>query len=354
MSLETPVIPGGATPDGYPAWLATLKARIGAAQLRAALAVNSELLALYWSIGQDIRTRQAEFGWGAKIVDRLAADLRAAFPDARGFSPANLRYMRAFAEAWPDAAILQRAVGKLPWGQNIELLAVKDQAARLWYAEAALENGWSRAVLAAQIDSDAHARQGAAITNFGRTLPPAASDLARQTLKDPYQFGFLSLSVEVKERELEQALIGRVKDLLLELGRGFAFIGSQHRLEVGGQEFYIDLLFYHRRLRCLVAVDLKTGAFLPEHAGKMNFYLSALDDAEREAGDNPSIGLILCRTHNRLVVEYALRNVEASIGVARYQLMQPSGLPERLAAALPSGEEIAARIMAPEPDADAP
>jgi predicted nuclease of restriction endonuclease-like (RecB) superfamily len=327
-------------PAGYAAWLADLKTRIRKTRLRAALAVNSELITLYWQIGHDIRDRQATHGWGARVVDRLAADLRTEFPDSRGFSSANLRYMRAFAAAWPDPAILQRVVGKLPWGQNIELLAVKDPAARLWYAEAALEHGWSRPVLTAQIDTQAHARQGQALTNFARVLPPETSDLAQQVLKDPYQFDFLTLRQAVHERDVERALITRVKDLLLELGKGFSFIGSQHHLEVGGQDFYVDLLFYHRKLRCLVAVDLKTGPFQPEHAGKMNFYLAALDDRDREPGDNPSIGLILCRERNRVVVEYALRGVDAPIGVARYELMLADALPARLAEALPSPQEL--------------
>ena len=248
--------------------------------------------------------------------------------------------MRAFAAAWPDPAILQRVVGKLPWGQNIELLAVKDPAARLWYAEAALEHGWSRPVLTAQIGTQAHARQGQALTNFSRVLPPETSDLAQQVLKDPYQFDFLTLRQAAHERDVERALVARVKDLLLELGKGFSFIASQHHLEVGGQDFYVNLLFYHRKLRCLIAVNLKTGPFQPEHAGKMNFYLAALDDRDREPGDNPSIGLILCRERNRIVVEYALRGVNTPIGVARYQLMLVDALPAQLAEALPSPQEL--------------
>ena len=332
-------------PAGYATWLTDLKVRIRETRLRAALAVNSELISLYWQIGRDIRERQAAHGWGAKVVNRLAADLHAEFPDLRGFSSANLRYMRAFAEAWPDPAILQRVVGKLPWGQNIELLAVKDPAVRLWYAEAALEHGWSRPVLAAQIDTEAHARQGKAVTNFARVLPPETSDLAQQVLKDPYQFDFLMLRQAAHERDLEHALITRVKDLLLELGKGFSFIASQHHLEVGGQDFYVDLLFYHRKLRCLIAVDLKMGSFQPEHAGKMNFYLAALDDHDREPGDNPSIGLILCRERNRVVVEYALRGVDTPIGVARYQLMLADALPAQLAEMLPSPQELEPGIL---------
>ncbi len=339
MNAPTP------SPTGYAGWLTELKTRIRETRVRAALAINSELIGLYWRIGRDILERQAQDGWGSKVIDRLAADLRAEFPDTRGFSSVNLRYMRAFAEAWPDPAVLQRIVGKLPWGQNIELLRVKDGSARLWYAEATVEHGWSRPVLAMQIDSSLRDRQGRAVTNFGRVLPPETSDLAQQVLKDPYQFDFLTLQAAARERDLERALIARVKDLLLELGKGFSFIGSQHRLEIGGQEFYVDLLFYQRRLCCLVAVDLKIGPFQPEHAGKMNFYLAALDDRDRESGDNPSIGLILCREHNRIVVEYALRHVDAPIGVARYRLLGSDALPAALMDALPTSQELEPGIL---------
>ena len=233
----------------------------------------------------------------------------------------------------------------MPWGQNIELLSkLKDPEARLWYARAAIEHGWSRSVLAHQIETGLHERQGGAITNFDRALPPPQSDLARQVLKDPYQFDFLSLAADARERDLERALVERVRDFLLELGKGFAFIGSHHHLEVGGQDFYVGLLFYHRRLRCLVAVDLKTGAFRPEHAGKMNFYLAALDAAERHTDDNPSIGLILCRERNRIVAEYALRTMAAPIGVAEYRTVVPDALPTGLAEALPTTGEIEEHI----------
>ena len=221
----------------YAAWLGELKSRIRDARLRAALAVNTELTTLYWQIGRDILDRQFQHGWGAKVVDQLARDLRAEFPGSRGFSSTNLRYMRSFAEAWPDLSICQRVVGKLPWGQNIELLRVKEPGNRLWYAEATLFNGWSRPVLAAQIDTRLHARQGRAVTNFERALPPEMSDLAQQVLKDPYQFDFLTLDAAAKERDLERALIRRVRDLLLELGKGFTFVASQHHLEISGQDF---------------------------------------------------------------------------------------------------------------------
>lgn len=339
-------------PAGYSAWLAELKIRIRETRLRVSLSVNAELIGLYWRIGRDILERQERHGWGARVVDRLAVDLRAEFEGTRGFSRANLLYMRAFAEAWPDPELVQRIVGRLPWGQNIELLAkLKDPATRLWYAEATLEHGWSRPVLAAQIQTQLRDRQGQAITNFSRALPPAESDLAQQILKDPYQFDFLSLAENAKERDLERALVARVKDVLLEMGKGFAFVGNQHHLEIGGQDWYVDLLFYHRRLRCLVAVDLKIGAFQPEHAGKMNFYLAALDDLEREPSDSPSIGLILCRERNRVVVEYALRNVTGPIGVAEYRLLVADALPAALAEVLPTAEEIETGMALPAGDA---
>jgi predicted nuclease of restriction endonuclease-like (RecB) superfamily len=345
---EVASMPSDAVPSGYADWVAGLKVQIREARLRASLSVNVELVTLYWRIGRDILERQLRLGWGAKIVDKLALDLRSEFQGMQGFSRANLLYMRAFAEAWPDPQIVQRVVGRLPWGQNIELLTkLKDPADRLWYAEATLEHGWSRPVLAAQIQTGLRTRQGQAITNFDRALPPETSDLAQQLLKDPYQFDFLSLSAESKERDLERALVGRVKDLLLEMGKGFAFIGNQHHLEVGGQDWYVDLLFYHRRLRCLIAVDLKTGAFRPEHTGKMNFYLAALDDREREPSDNPSIGLILCHERNRVVVEYALRSVSSPIGVAEYKLLAAQALPAEMAEALPTEEELQSGMELP-------
>jgi predicted nuclease of restriction endonuclease-like (RecB) superfamily len=339
-------------PVGYGAWLAELKTRIRETRLRVSLSVNAELIGLYWRIGRAILERQERHRWGAKVVDQLAVDLRAEFEGMRGFSRANLLYMRAFAEAWPDPEIVQRVVGRLPWGQNIELLTkLKDPTTRLWYAEAALEHGWSRPVLATQIQTRLRDRQGQAMTNFGRALPPIESDLAQQILKDPYQFDFLSLAENAKERDLERALVARVKDVLLEMGKGFTFVGNQHHLEIGGQDWYVDLLFYHRRLRCLIAVDLKIGAFQPEHAGKMNFYLAALDDLERDPGDGPSIGLILCRERNRVVVEYALRNVAGPIGVAEYRLLVANALPAALAEALPTAEEIATGMALPNGEA---
>jgi predicted nuclease of restriction endonuclease-like (RecB) superfamily len=290
--------------DGYTSLLAELKERIRTARLKAAVAVNEELILLYWSIGRDILDRQTTAGWGARVIDRLAADLRRDFPEMTGLSPRNLKYMRAFAEAFPEREIVQQVVARLPWGHAIKLVeSVKSPEQRIWYARQAAEHGWSRNVLAHQIDSDLFARQGKALTNFGRTLPVPQSDLAQELIKDPYSFDFLSLGPKITERELEQGLLEHLRALILELGKGFAFVGSQYHLEVGDQDYYLDLLFYHLRLRCFVVVELKIEEFKPEFAGKMNFYLSAVDDQLRHKSDAPSIGIILCKGKNEVIVE---------------------------------------------------
>ncbi|AFE07330.1 hypothetical protein COCOR_07107 [Corallococcus coralloides DSM 2259] len=257
------------TPSGYAAWLADVKARIHAAQQRAALAVNRELLALYWRIGRDILVRQRRAGWGTGIVERVSADLRTAFPEMKGFSRANLMYMRAFAEAWPDeAVIVQQPVGQLPWGHNLVLLTkLKTTKARLAYAARAVEHGWSRAVLTLHIEQRTFEREGKAVTNFAERLPEPKSDLARESLKDPYHFDFLTIGADANEREIEDALVTHISRFLIELGAGFAYVGRQVHLEVDGRDFYLDLLFYHLRLRCYVVVELKAGEFEPEHTG---------------------------------------------------------------------------------------
>ena len=258
---------------------------------------------VYWGIGRDIVTRQESEGWGAKVIDRLAADLGRAFPEMTGLSARNLKYMRAFAEAWPDVEFVQQVVALLPWGHNLRLLdGVKAASERTWYARQAIENGWSRNVLVHQIESGLFERQGGALTNFSRTLPAEQSELAQQILKDPYNFDFLSLGPEILERDLERGLIEHLRALILELGKGFAFVGSQYHLEVAGQDYYLDLLFYHLRLRCFVVIELKIEDFKPEFAGKMNFYLSAVDDQLRHKDDKPTIGIILCKGRNEVVV----------------------------------------------------
>ncbi len=273
------------------------------------------------------------------MIDRLAQDLRREFPDMKGFSARNLKYMRAFAEAYPDKEFVQQPVAQIPWGHNVRTLDyVKDPAERIWYIRQTIEHGWSRNVLVHQIESGLYHRKGKAITNFDRTLPAPQSDLAREVLKDPYVFDFLGLTEDIRERELERQLIARIRDFLLELGVGFAFVGSQVHLEVGGEDFYLDLLFYHLKLRCYVVIELKTGEFKPEYAGKMNFYLSAVDDLFRHPDDRPSIGIILCKSKNKVIVEYALRDTTKPIGVSSYRLTR--ALPEELKESLPSVEEL--------------
>ena len=322
--------PPAPLPEGCAALLAEIRARVRAAQVRAAARVNRELVRLYWEIGRVIVERQEREAWGAGVIERLARDLQAAFPGVRGFSSRNIWRMRAFYVAYtkevtilPQAAAeldgqnMPQAAAEIPWFHNVVLLEkIKDPVQRLWYARQTVEHGWSRNVLVHQIESDLYARQGGALTNFDRTLPAPQSELAGQLLKDPYTLDFLTLSADARERELHRGLVGHIRDFMLELGVGFAFVGSQYHLEVGGRDFYLDLLFYHLRLRAFVVVDLKVAEFEPEFAGKMSFYLSAVDDLLRHAADHPSIGIVLCKSRNRVIVEYALRVTTKPIGVA--------------------------------------
>ena len=324
--------------EGYDEFLRDLKERIRRAQVQAVLAVNRELVLLYWQIDRDILTRQQQQGWGAKVIDRLAADLRDSFPEMKGFSPRNLKYMRAFTKDYPDEQFVQQVVAQIPWGHNVRILdAVKDLAEREWYIRQTIQHGWSRDVLVHQISSGLYHRQGKAITNFDR-IPLPQSELAQELLKDPYTFDFLSLGEDALERDLERALIDHIREFLLELGVGFAFVGSQYHIEVGGQDFYLDLLFYHLRLRCFVVIDLKMSDFQPEFSGKMNFYLSAVDDLVRHPDDQPSIGIILCKSKNQVIAEYALRDMNKPIGVSAYQLQD--ALPPQMKGSLPTIEEL--------------
>jgi predicted nuclease of restriction endonuclease-like (RecB) superfamily len=326
-------------PEGYGKWLAELKARIHAARQRATLAVNRELIMLYWQIGRDILARQAEQGWGSKVIDRLSHDLRTAFPEMKGFSRTNLMYMRAFAEAWPDKQIIQQAVGQLPWGHNLVLLTkLKAREERLAYARQAIEHGWSRNILTIHIETRLLSRRGKALTNFDTRLPKPQSDLARESLKDPYRLDFLGLGAEAAEREIEAALVEHITQFLLELGAGFAYVGRQVLLEVGGDDFFIDLLFYHLKLRCYVVIEIKAGKFKPGHLGQLGFYLTAVDAQMKNEQDNPTIGLLLCKTKNKVVAEYALRDNNRPMGIAEYQLVE--SLPEELKTSLPSIEQI--------------
>ncbi len=332
---------GSLVPKGYAEFLGHIKERIRSAQLRAALAVNRELVLLYWQIGREILQRQEREGWGAKVVERLAADLHHSVPEMTGLSARNLKYMRAFGAAWPDEAIVQQLAAQIPWFHHCILLdKVKDPAIREWYIKKTIESGWSRAVLVHWIESDLYQRQGKAQTNFEKTLPPLQSDLARETLKDPYTFEFLTLAGDAEERALQRGLLEHIQRFLVELGAGFAFLGQEYRIEVGGEDFYIDLLFYHVKLRCYLVVELKTTHFKPEYAGKMNFYLSAVDDLLRHPDDKPSIGVILCKAKNQVVAEYALRGLSKPVGISSYVTKLVESLPSFPRGSLPSAEEL--------------
>ena len=424
----------GKPPAGYGELLDDLKARIRAAQVKAALSVNRELIALYWHIGESIVERQRAEGWGKAIVERLSADLQREFPGVGGFSAGNIWRMRAFFTAWTDEVLaqsarqsgtaelaqaapefrkaklarpvlelgkpklarpvlelgktklaqaaretddknLQQAVGELdggvlqrvvaeldgrnlpqavaeiPWGHNVDLVTkLKSPAERLWYAQQTVANGWSRSMLLHWIESRLHARHGKAVTNFSAALPSPQSDLAAEIVRDPYSFDFLTLRADAAERELERGLLDHIRKFLLELGAGFAFVGQQVHLEVDGEDYYLDLLFYHLRLRCYVVIDLKARPFKPEYAGKMNFYLSAVDDLLRHTDDKPSIGIILCKTRSRVIAEYALRNLAKPVGVARYVTRLVEALPDDLKGNLPTVEQIVDELARlPEP-----
>ena len=325
-------------PD-YGEWLASIKRDIAAAQQRAALAVNHELVRLYWQIGHDILVRQKEQGWGAKVIARLADDLRAAFPEMKGGSRANLLYMRAFAEAWTQDEIVQAPLGQLTWYHLITLQTkLKDKTERLAYATATTVHGWSRNVLVHHIEAHTLERTGQSQNNFEQLLPPAQSDLTRESLKDPYKLDFLGIGKDAMERELENALVARMTDFLLELGSGFAFVGKQVHLEVGGEDFYIDLLFYHLKLHCYFVIELKGTDFKPEHLGQLGFYVTAVDQQIRTPQDTPTIGLLLCKSKNKIVAEYTLKDMHKPLGVSSYELTR--AIPNELKTSLPTIEEI--------------
>ena len=330
----------------YENFLRDLKTRIQAAQTRAALAVSKELISLYWQIGCDITERQEQQGWGDGILQRIADDIKADFPGVQGFSRRNLYRMRGFYQAYRSLGeFVPQLAAQIPWFHNVIILEkIKDAQTRFWYAQQTIANGWSRSVLEMHIESRLHERQGKAVANFERTLPAPLSDLAREMLKDPYHFDFLTLHDAAVERDLERGLITHVRQFLLELGSGFAFVGSQYPLSVGDEDFYIDLLFYHLKLRFYVVIDLKMRAFKPEDAGKMNFYLSVVDDTLRHESDAPTIGIVLCKTRDKVVAEYALRGMSQSIGVSEF--LHTITLPEKFKGSLPTIEELEAQLRA--------
>ena len=319
-----------------------IKQEIRAAQYRATLHVNADLLLLYHSIGMVINAHKS---WGNKFIENLAKDIKLDFPDAKGYSVRNLKYMAKFALLYPDREFVQTVSAQIPWSHNVAIMdKIKDAAARIWYIQKAAENGWSHSVLIHQIESGLYQRQVLAgkVSNFENRLPSPQSELALQTMKDPYIFDFIPFREDMVERDIEEALVRDVTKLLLELGTGFAFLGNQYHLNVGGDDFYIDLLFYNLNLRCYVVIELKTGEFKPEYAGQLNFYLSAVDGLLKKPEDQPSIGLLLCKSKNDLVAEYSLKDMNKPMGVSEYRAT--SALPEELEKELPSVEDLQKRI----------
>ncbi len=335
-------------PDDYPELLERLKREIGGARTRAALAVNEELIGLYWRLGKEILARQGQDGWGAKTIGRLAMDLRREFPEMRGLAERNLRYMRDFARAWPDESIWPQPVAKLPWGHVRCLLDKLDDAApRVWYARQAVEQGWSRKLLEHHVATGRYEREGRALTNFAHTLPIAESELVQQIVHEDYSFEFLGLAGKVRESRLERSLIADIERFMLELGAGFAFVGRQVPLDVDGEEFFIDLLFFHIPLNRYVVIDLKLGKFRPHYSGQINFYVNVLDDQLRRDHHEPTIGLVLCADRNETVARYALNGIDRPVGVARYSATPTLAeqVPEGLHDELPELERISAGVQ---------
>lgn len=330
----------------YLATIQEIKAEIKKAQYKATVKVNNELLLLYYHIGQAINRHKV---WGNKFIENLSRDLRLEYPDAKGYSERNLNYMAKFAERFPEEEILQEVLAKLSWYHVVTLMdKIKERPVLLWYAQQSVENGWSRNVLVHQIESNLYARQATAdkISNFENRLPAPQSELATQMMKDPYIFDFIPFKADMLERDIENAMVAEVTKLLLELGAGFAFLGDQYHLNVGGEDFYLDLLFYNLKLRCYVVIELKTGDFKPEYAGKLNFYLTAVDKILKTEQDAPAIGLLLCKSKNDLIAEYALQDINKPIGVSEYRITED--IPEKFRQQLPSIEDIKNRIGKPE------
>ena len=334
----------------YQEWLNSIKQRIVSVRLRMALAANRELIEFYWELGALIAHRQTQSQWGDKLIAQLSTDLQKAFPDVKGLSASNLKYCLRFfqfyaneqgisAPADAPAPFGLQPVDQMPWGHNIQIFTkCRSVAEARFYIEQALEQGWSRDVLALQLKSNLYGRAGKAVTNFSRTLPLPQSDLAQQTLKDPYTFDFMAMTGPYNELDVERQLTQHITQFLLELGKGFAFIGRQYHLEVAGNDYFIDLLFYHVTLKCYVVVELKNRKFVPEYAGKLNFYLSAVDSLLKRSDDQPTIGLLLCRDKNNIEVEFSLRDMNKPMGVSEYTLVE--ALPDNLKGALPTVEEI--------------
>lgn len=326
----------------YRNFLTGIKDRLKKAQIRAALAANSELIKFYWELGTNLLEKQKTQKWGEHFLEQFSHDIQQAFPQMQGLSVRNLQRMKQFATLYPDLSITTQAVSQLPWGHITRLMQmVKNSIERDWYAQQAIKNGWSRSVMEMQVESGLYERQGITsnkTTNYHELLPAIQSDLARDILKDPYNFDFLTVADEAHERDIENALVTHVRDFLIELGQGFAFVGSQVPLSIDDQEFFIDLLFYHLHLRCFVVIELKANNFKPEHTGQLGFYLAAVDDLMKKESDNPTIGILLCKSKSKIVAEYALRTMKAPIGISEYTLSK--ALPKELKSSLPTVEQI--------------
>lgn len=358
----------------YKSWLKDLKQRIYSSQIKAALKVNEELLKLYWDLGNEILEKEKVKGYGTKLIEQLSADLLSEFPQIKGFSRTNLFYVRQWVSFYAQKSPIVHQLGgqlaesgklidnqdkviqnnitptilfQIPWKHHVQIIAsCKDLDEALFYVNEAAKNNWSRSVLLNQISGNLYHRQGKAITNFQQTLPTAQSDLAREIIKDSYSFDFLGLAKEHKERDLETALMDNITKFLLELGAGFCFVGRQYPLKVGDKEFAIDLLFYHYKLRCFVVVELKSGEFIPEYSGKLNFYLNVVDDRLKQKEDNPTLGILICKQRNEIITEYALRGISSPIGISEYQLTEK--LPENLRNSLPTVAQIEAHLANPD------
>ena len=326
--------------ESYAHFLKQVISDIQQTQLKAALSITQNLILLYWRMGKELSEKMKIEDWGTKVVEKLAHDLGNEFPGIAGFSLRNLRYMRKFSESYPDINFAT-AVAKLPWGHNITLLEkLQNKDQRIWYAQKTIENGWSRSVLSMWIESDLYKRQGKAITNFKATLPKPNSDLAEQTLKDPYNFDFLTIDKEAREREVELGLLEHIQKFLLELGQGFAFIGRQYALKVGTKEFFIDMLFYHIQLRCFIVIELKATEFDARDLGQINLYLAAVDNQLRHPGDSQTIGLLLCKSKDNVLAEYALSTSKQPVGISSYTTKLVETLPKEFKGKLPTIKEI--------------
>ena len=330
----------------YMEFFSGIKTRLKTVQIRAALAANSELIKFYWELGTDLIEKQKSQKWGNGFLEQFSHDMRQAFPEMQGLSVRNLQRMKQFATIYSESEITAQAVSQLPWGHITRLIQmVKDEVKREWYAEQTITNGWSRSVLEMQIESALYERQAESnkkINNFHKQLPALQSDLANEILKDPYNFDFLTIQGKAHERAIEEALVIHIRDFLLELGQGFAFVGSQVPLTFDDQEFFIDLLFYHLHLRAFVVIELKAGKFKPEHTGQLGFYMAAVDDLMRKEGDNQTIGILLCKSKHKVVAEYALRNISCPIGVSEYTLSK--SIPKEFKTSLPTTEQIEAEL----------